>query len=150
MPEQIKYAVTLPVTKRDPKDQRNFVIIGGGAAGLTCAETLRFSGYTGKITLINGEKLLPYDRTKITKTLPFGNSDSFVLRDEQFFKDCEIDVVQDKVYSIHTDKKKIALERGQPMDYDKILIATGGNPRKLNVPGADANHVYELRNAADM
>lgn len=36
------------------------------------------------------------------------------------------------------------------MDYDKILIATGGNPRKLKVPGADANHVYELRNAADM
>lgn len=112
VPEQLRPSVPLPVTKRDPNDKRNFVIIGAGAAGLTCAETLRFSGYTGKITLINGEKILPYDRTKLTKTLPSGNADNFLLRDDQFFKDADIDVIQDKVYSIHTDKKKIALERG--------------------------------------
>jgi len=85
--------VTPPVTKRDPKDSRNFVIIGAGAAGLTCAETLRFSGYTGKITLINAEKLMPYDRTLLTKALPMGEAKNFELRDAQWFKDVEIDVV---------------------------------------------------------
>lgn len=71
----------MPLTKRDPKDTRNYVIIGGGAAGLNCAETLRQSGYTGKITLVSAEKMLPYDRTLLTKTLPFGDANKFVLRD---------------------------------------------------------------------
>jgi NADPH-dependent 2,4-dienoyl-CoA reductase/sulfur reductase-like enzyme len=65
------------MTKRDMSDKRNFVIIGGGAAGLNCAETLRYSGYTGKITLVSNEKLLPYDRTLLTKTLPFGDAKKF-------------------------------------------------------------------------
>jgi NADPH-dependent 2,4-dienoyl-CoA reductase/sulfur reductase-like enzyme len=71
----------MPLTKRDLNDKRNYVIIGGGAAGLNCAETLRQSGFTGKITLVSAEKVLPYDRTLLTKTLPFGDAKKFVLRD---------------------------------------------------------------------
>lgn len=81
------------MTKQDPKDKRNFVIIGAGAAGLTCAETLRQSGYTGQITLVNGENILPYDRTMLTKTLPTGDPNKFIFRDEQHFKDAGINVV---------------------------------------------------------
>lgn len=80
--EGIKQKRMAPMTKRDPKDERNFVIVGGGAAGLNCAETLRQSGYTGKITLVCGEKTLPYDRTLLTKALPTGNAEKFALRDE--------------------------------------------------------------------
>ena len=65
-------------------------------------------------------------------------------------KDADIDVIFDKVYSIHTDKKMLALEKGKPMSYDKLLIATGGQVRKSKLPGADAHHVYYLRTAADM
>lgn len=149
VPEVLKQSVGLPLTKRDPNDKRNFVIIGAGPAGLTCAETLRQSGYGGEITLINGDDMLPYDRTKLTKALPTGNPETFVLRDEQFFKDADIRVVKDKVYSIHTDQKKIAMVRGKPISYDKVLIATGGTPRKPEIPGADAKHVYYLRSAKD-
>jgi nitrite reductase/ring-hydroxylating ferredoxin subunit len=95
VPESLKKAVQPAVTKRDPNDKRNFVIIGAGAAGLTCAETLRYSGYTGKITLINGEKISPYDRTMLTKTLPFGKAENFVFRDDKFYEDTGIDLVSD-------------------------------------------------------
>lgn len=77
VPAQLRKTVTPVYTKRDPADTRNFVIIGAGAAGLTCAETLRSSGYSGKITLINGEKTLPYDRTFLTKALPVGDAENF-------------------------------------------------------------------------
>lgn len=102
----------MPLTKRDPKDTRNYVIIGGGAAGLNCAETLRQSGFTGKITLVSSEKILPYDRTLLTKTLPFGDANKFVLRDQTFLDGADIDVKYDTVYAIHTDKKKVTFARG--------------------------------------
>lgn len=130
VPEALQKKKQLPMAKRDPKDNRNFVIIGGGIAGLNAAETLRFSGYTGKITMINAEKLLPYDRTMLTKQLATGKAEDLVLRDKEWFKEADIEVLHDKVYSIHTDKKKLALERGQALDYDKLLIATGGSVRK--------------------
>jgi apoptosis-inducing factor 3 len=53
------------------------------------------------------------------------------------------------VYAIHTDKKKITFARGQPMNYDKILIATGGTARKPPIPGIDSKFVYFLRSAKD-
>jgi len=105
-------SVDMPMTKRDPNDKRNFVIIGGGAAGLTCAETLRQSGYTGKVTLLAGEKVVPYDRTLLTKTLPTGDASKFALRGEDFLKGADIDIINDQCYSIHTDKKKVTLARG--------------------------------------
>jgi len=58
----------------DPNNNTNHVIVGGGAAGLHCAGTLRQPGETGKITMINAEKLLPYDRTLLTKALPVGDA----------------------------------------------------------------------------
>jgi NAD(P)H-nitrite reductase large subunit len=93
VPEKIQQKKSLPMTKRDMKDKRNFVIIGGGPAGLNCAETLRYSGYSGKITLVSNEKLLPYDRTLLSKTLPFGDASKFQLRDADWLKDADIDVV---------------------------------------------------------
>ena len=137
------------MAKRDPNDLRNFVIIGGGAAGLNCAENLRKAGYTGKITMISPETILPYDRTLLSKALPVGDASKFTIRCKGFMKRTDIDIVKDSVYSIHPDKKKIALARGQPMDYDKILIATGGTANKPPIPGLDAKNVHVLRSNVD-
>lgn len=137
------------MTKRDLADKRNFVIIGGGPAGLNCAETLRYSGYSGKITLVSNEKLLPYDRTLLSKTLPFGDASKFQLRDSDWLKDADIDVVEDSVYSIHSTTKQVTFVRGQPMSYDKICIATGAAANKPSITGADAKHVYTLRTHKD-
>lgn len=98
---------------------------------------------------MSAEKKLPYDRTLLTKTLPFGDANKFVLRDQSFLDGADIDVINDSVYAIHTDKKKVTFNRAQPMDYDKILIATGGTARKPPIPGIDSKHVYFLRSAND-
>lgn len=139
------------MTKRDPNNKENFVIIGGGAAGLNAAETLRQSGYSGKITLVAGEKTLPYDRTLLTKALAVGDASKFSLRDEKFLKDFDIDLMKDSLYSIHSDTKQITFARGKPMSYDKLLLATGGQPRQAkwvkNIDGA--KNVYFLRSADD-
>lgn len=74
------------MAKRDPNNKTRYVIIGGGAAGLTCAETLRQSDFTGEITVISSDDLLPYDRTLLTKILPTGDATKLLLRPEAFMK----------------------------------------------------------------
>jgi len=75
-------SVTMPMAKRDPNDKRHFVILGGGAAGLNCAETLRQSGFTGQISVVSREDMIPYDRTLITKALCVGDATQWALRPE--------------------------------------------------------------------
>ena len=79
------------MAKRDPQDSRRFVIIGGGPAGLNCAETLRQSNYTGEILVISAEDMVPYDRTLLTKVLPTGDASKFKLRSDEFLKNADID-----------------------------------------------------------
>jgi len=69
---------------RDPSNQTKMVIVGGGAAGLICAETLRQSGYTGQITIISNETRLPYDRTLLSKGLAGLEVDKQLIRQKDF------------------------------------------------------------------
>lgn len=149
VPEKLEQKRTLPISKRDPNDKRNFVIVGGGAAGLNCAETLRYSGYTGKITFICKEKVLPYDRTLLTKTLPVGDPSKFELRNKEWLDSADIDVVYDSVYSVHPETKQIAMGRGEAIKYDKLCIATGTDVNKPPIPGNDAKFVYYIRTNED-
>jgi hypothetical protein len=73
------------LAKRDPENKKTFVIIGGGMAGLACALTLRESDFTGRIVIVAEETMLPYDRTFITKTLPFGDGSKFILKNQEFY-----------------------------------------------------------------
>jgi NAD(P)H-nitrite reductase large subunit len=99
--------------------------------------------------MISPEDILPYDRTLLTKTLPFGDAKKFALRDQSFLTNADIDILKDSVYSIHSDIKTITLEKGQPIKYDKLLIATGGQVLKPKIKGIDAKHVYYLRSHLD-
>jgi nitrite reductase/ring-hydroxylating ferredoxin subunit len=78
----LKARVTMPLTKRDPNNHTHFVIIGGGAAGLNAAETLRQSGFTGQITLLTNENQAPYDRTLLTKAVAVGDPSKWKLRSD--------------------------------------------------------------------
>ena len=70
LPEDIKSSITPSMCKRDPSNKRKFIIVGGGPAGLSAAETLRQNGYTGEIVILSKDQYVPYDRTMLTKWIP--------------------------------------------------------------------------------
>lgn len=79
------------MSKRDPNNKTHFVIIGGGPAGLNCAETLRQSNFTGQITIITKEDMVSYDRTLLSKALPNIEASKILLRPAEFLADTDID-----------------------------------------------------------
>ena len=142
--------VPMQMSKRDPKNKTTYVIVGGGAAGLTAAETLRQEGFTGRILLVSAENHLPYDRPVLSKKLPIkGKIDGLYLRDAKHFDAADIEVrLGTKVDSVDA-KSKIVRIGSESIAYDKVLVATGGRPRELFIPGSDAKNVFLLRTIED-
>ena len=85
-------SVTMPMAKRDPANSEKFVIIGGGPAGLSCAETLRQSEFTGEVIILSKEDFLPYDRTLLSKMTTKVDPVKVALRDQEFFDEHDIDI----------------------------------------------------------
>ena len=142
--------VPAKLAKRDPTNLTTFVVVGGGAAGLTAVETLREEGFTGRLVLISAENHLPYDRPVLSKKLPLrGKIDGLYLRDAAHFQSADIEVVLGKkVDSIDTTLKTVNFG-SESIKYDKVLVATGGTPRDLFIPGSDAKNVFRLRSIDD-
>ena len=129
-----------------------FVIIGGGTAGLLAAQTLRENGFAGKLVMITKEDTPPYDRTLLSKKFLMDKAkpEELLLRKEDFYQKHLIEIEKDKeVKMVDTDTKTISFTDGNSLTYDKLLVATGGQPNKLKIPGADLQNVYTLRSVAD-
>jgi NADPH-dependent 2,4-dienoyl-CoA reductase/sulfur reductase-like enzyme len=133
-------------------DPRTFIIVGAGAAGSTAAETLRREGFAGRIVMITGESERPYDRPNLSKDFITGKAgeDWLPLRGPKFYSAQGIELLTGRtVVSMDTQKKTVTLQGGETMVFDAALLATGGTPRKLAVPGADGAGCFVLRTAAD-
>ena len=116
----------MPLTKRDPNNNQHFVIVGGGPAGLNCAETLRQSGFSGQITMISQEEIIPYDRTLLSKALPMVDARKKPLRDADFLSSANIDCkLGSTVTEINRVAKRVTLDSGEVLAYDKLCLATG-------------------------
>ncbi|MEH1955992.1 FAD-dependent oxidoreductase [Nostoc sp.] len=133
-------------------DGRTFVILGAGAAGIHAAEALRVTGYQGRIVMITQEDQLPYERTKLSKDYFTGkiSSEEMPLRSLDFFQEHAIEVLlNQQVEQVQTTNKAIAFTNGDSLTYDALLVATGGKPRLLDIPGADLQNIFTLRTFAD-
>ena len=133
-------------------DPRQFVIIGAGAAGYTAAQTLREEGFRGQIVMITRDDRAPYDRPNLSKDYLHGHADPewMPLRADEFFKEHDIQLVLNReVTRVDPRSKTIVFEGGETMDYDELLVATGGAPVRLNIPGSDLKNVCVLRSFAD-
>lgn len=138
------------MAKRDLNDKRRYVIIGGGPAGVSCAEALRQSGYTGEITVISAEDIVAYDRTLLTKILPIGDGSKNKLRSEDFLKNADIDfMLKTWVSGVNTQEKEVKLSDGTIIHYDKLCITTGSAPFKPKIAGIDLSNVHMLRSHND-
>jgi apoptosis-inducing factor 3 len=134
------------------RDPRTFVILGAGAAGNAAAQSLRQNGYQGRILMISGEPDLPYDRPNLDKDYLQGDAkDEWMpLRSEKFFQNRGIDLILGKkVTKVDVGTKTIAFENGESIAYDRLLLATGCIPRKLNAPGETLANIFTLRTYAD-
>ena len=131
---------------------QSIVIIGGGAAGYSAAEMLRREGFAGAITMLSADDSPPYDRPNLSKDYLAGTApeDWIPLRPPEFYKENRIELVL-KAEATEIDKgaRRVTLADGRSHAFDKLLIATGAEPVRLDVPGAELPHVRTLRSLSD-
>ena len=130
---------------------QTFVIVGGGLAGAKAAETLRSEGFTGRVILICDEGDHPYERPPLSKGYLLGKDDrdGVVVHQPTWYaqNDVELHLGQTAV-AIDRAAKAVRLGDGSLLRYDKLLLATGAEPRRLDIPGTDLAGVHHLRRLA--
>jgi 3-phenylpropionate/trans-cinnamate dioxygenase ferredoxin reductase component len=132
--------------------QPSFVIVGGGMAGAIAAQTLREEGFDGKITLLGQEPNAPYERPPLSKDYLQGKAerDSIFVHPEPWYAEHAVELsLGSAVTSLDPASRTVTTATGERMSYDKLLLATGSKPRHLDVPGADLDGAYYLRNVED-
>ena len=141
-----------PSVKGPVEAPGQIVIVGGGAAGFSAAEMLRRQDYRGSIVMLSNEAAAPVDRPNLSKDYLAGSApeDWLPLRPDDFYAEAKIDLrLKTEVTSIDTKARKIATSSGEAIPYDRLLLATGAEPVRLPIPGADQPHVHVLRSLAD-
>jgi NADPH-dependent 2,4-dienoyl-CoA reductase/sulfur reductase-like enzyme/nitrite reductase/ring-hydroxylating ferredoxin subunit len=145
--------VTAPQGKSDPTVQQTFVIVGGGAAGNAAAEALRRASFAGKIILLSAAPNVPIDRPNLSKDYLDGHAQAewMPLRNDDWYLRHDIDLrLNTQVMRVDPRAHTVYLAQGDPVRFDKLLLATGATPRHLrNTPGANLKGVYALRTLAD-
>jgi NADPH-dependent 2,4-dienoyl-CoA reductase/sulfur reductase-like enzyme len=135
-----------------PTGTGRFVIVGGGAAGFAAAEMLRRRGFGGTITMLSSDSAGPVDRPNLSKDYLAGNApeDWVPLRGNDWYAENKIDLrLKTEVAALDAGTKQLTLGDGSRLGFDKLLLATGAEPVKLDIPGANQKHVHLLRSLAD-
>lgn len=138
-------------TAHAAREPESVGIVGAGAAGSAAAEMLRREGYGGPITMIDPDPAAPYDRPNISKDYLAGNAPEewIPLRPEGFYAEHGVEVVRMTVAALDAAAKRVTLADGTWRAFDRLLLATGADPVRLGLPGADLPHVHYLRTLAD-
>ncbi|MER6082232.1 FAD-dependent oxidoreductase [Streptomyces sp. NPDC001833] len=131
---------------------QTFVIVGGGLAGAKAAETLRAEGFTGRVILICDERDHPYERPPLSKGYLLGKAerDSVFVHEPAWYAQHDIELhLGQTVDRIDRAAKTVRFgDDGTLVRYDKLLLATGAEPRRLDISGTDLAGVHHLRRLA--
>ena len=128
------------------------LIVGAGAAAQVAAETLRAEGCDKRVIVVGPEPDAPYDRTNLSKHFLSGQAQRDALplrRDPAFFETLGVERCVDTVAALDAEQKTATLRSGETLSYQAAILATGGAPKPLPVPGADHPRVCLLRSVAD-
>jgi 3-phenylpropionate/trans-cinnamate dioxygenase ferredoxin reductase subunit len=131
---------------------RTFVIVGGGLAGGSAAATLRADGFDGRIVLVGSEPEEPYIRPPLSKEYLRGEAGEDALRvnEPALYRDQEIELrLGIPVVALEPGANEIVLDGGERIAFDGALLATGGEPRRLELPGAELAGLHYLRTHPD-
>ncbi|MGH7067377.1 MAG: FAD-dependent oxidoreductase [Acetobacteraceae bacterium] len=138
--------------RRATPSLKRVAIVGGGAAGNAAAEALRAEGYGGEIDLFSADADLPCDRPNLSKDFLAGSAPEewVTLRSAEFYREHKITIALGKpVAGLDARGRALRLADGSRHAFDAILLATGAQARRLEVPGAKLPHVLTLRSLAD-
>jgi NADPH-dependent 2,4-dienoyl-CoA reductase/sulfur reductase-like enzyme/nitrite reductase/ring-hydroxylating ferredoxin subunit len=141
-----------PRSKASVDAPGRIVIVGGGAAGFAVADMLRRQAFSGGIVMLSNDAAPPVDRPNLSKDYLAGSApeDWLPLRPDSFYAEASIDLRLDSnVTSIDTSARDVTISGGGTVSYDRLLLATGAEPVRLPIPGADQPHVHVLRSLAD-
>jgi 3-phenylpropionate/trans-cinnamate dioxygenase ferredoxin reductase subunit len=128
--------------------RRTFVIVGASLTGATAAATLREEGFDGRIVLVGAETERPYERPPLSKDYLRGESgrDELYVHEQFFYAEHEIELrLGETAVALDAREHDVTLSGDERLAFDRLLLATGAEPRRLNVPGADLDGVHELR-----
>jgi 3-phenylpropionate/trans-cinnamate dioxygenase ferredoxin reductase subunit len=129
-----------------------FVIVGAGMAGGKAAETLREEGFDGRVVLLGAEPDRPYERPPLSKDYLRGEAERqtiYLQEDAGWYAEHDVELrASTVVESLDVDGRAVVLAGGERVGYDRLLLATGAEPKRLPVPGADLAGVHVLRTVA--
>ena len=131
---------------------QTFVIVGASLAGAKAAQELRERGFAGGIVLIGSEPERPYERPPLSKDYLRGESerDKAYVNDAQFYAADEVELLTStRVDALDAGEQRVRLNNGSSISFDKLLLATGAEPRRLEVPGSELEGIHYLRTFAD-
>jgi NADPH-dependent 2,4-dienoyl-CoA reductase/sulfur reductase-like enzyme/nitrite reductase/ring-hydroxylating ferredoxin subunit len=153
---QLENGTLLVGSKREPKpaelrEPKSVVIVGGGAAGVACAEALRAEGCRGTITIVASEGSDPVDRPNLSKDYLAGSAPEewVYLRTADALAAHDIALVADAATAIDRSARVVRTASGRELAWDALLVATGAEPNRLPIDGADQPHVRVLRTLGD-
>jgi 3-phenylpropionate/trans-cinnamate dioxygenase ferredoxin reductase subunit len=128
------------------------LIIGGGPAGLAAARAYRQAGGTGRVAIITDEYRIPYSRPPLTKDLLRGESlvADLPIEPEAFFDEQQIELIGGRAVTLDANQRSVTLSGGRAESYTSCLLATGAEPKRLAVPGADHPRVAVMRTLEDL
>jgi 3-phenylpropionate/trans-cinnamate dioxygenase ferredoxin reductase subunit len=131
--------------------EQTFVIVGASLAGAKAAETLREEGFDGRLVLVGAEPERPYERPALSKEYLRGETKAKpYVHDESFYVDHDIELRSStRAARIDPAAGEVSLADGQTLGFDRLLLATGAEPRRLPVPGGELEGVLYLRTVED-
>jgi 3-phenylpropionate/trans-cinnamate dioxygenase ferredoxin reductase subunit len=132
--------------------KQTFVIAGASLAGAKAAQTLRDEGFDGRVLLVGAEPDRPYERPPLSKEYLRGEAerDAVFVHDASFYSDNDIELrVSESVIDVDPDHRQLTPDSGERVTFDRLLLATGAEPRRLTVPGSELRGIHYLRTLAD-
>jgi 3-phenylpropionate/trans-cinnamate dioxygenase ferredoxin reductase subunit len=133
-------------------NDRTHIIVGASLAGAKAAETLRAEGFDGRVVLVGAEEERPYERPPLSKDYLRGEvgREKVYVHDESFYSEHDIELrLGTTAVELNASSKELTLGNGDRLSYDRLLLATGSEPRRLAIPGAELDGVLYLRSVHD-
>ena len=132
--------------------KQTFLIIGASLAGAKAAETLRNEGFEGRVVLVGAEEERPYERPPLSKDYLRGEAgrERVYVHGEDFYAEHDIELRPGRTaVDMNASLREVALDDGERLRYDRLMLATGAEPRRLAIPGGELDGVHYLRSVGD-